>query len=249
MSWNLSTGMRDALLAAKPTVSLNVTGTTISFGDGDGAGGTDTINDTANGLDVFKQHQFILISNGGANNNQLVKALTVAAGKIEVPAGSLTAVAAGASVTLLALDGMGSVAALLQNSVIDIYSGGRPANADALESGTKLLTITLNGGIFVPGEPTNGINLGNIVAGVLKRAIDPETGVVEIWRGVGLVDGTAGWARWYANDKTTGASTTAIRMDGVVSTSGGDINMVNGTEIRATVGSEFSDVSVTMSTN
>ena len=80
----------------------------------------------------------------------------------------------------------------------------------------------------------------------MKRAIDPETGLPEVWRGPGVAAGTARSARWYANDKVTGVSTDAIRMDGTVNTSGSDLNMINGTEVAVGVYSEFSDIAVNL---
>lgn len=136
----------------------------------------------------------------------------------------------------------GSLTDLLITGVIEIYSGARPANSDAVETGTLLLTITLDGlAATTPMTVTNGINLGAFVALVLKQA----TG--ETWKGTGVADGTAGWARWYAAPFTKGASTTAVRMDGTVSVSGADVNMANGTTVTIGVDSEVTDVSFNMS--
>jgi len=147
----------------------------------------------------------------------------------------------------------GSLAELLENGVIEIYSGSRPANADTTEvgSGTLLCTLTLNGDTFVAGAPENGINMGTFDGNTLKRAIDAvEDPDLEIWKGTGVADGTAGWCRWYANAKATGASSTAVRMDGSIATSGGDLNMLNGTTVVTGIDSEVSDVSFDMtSTN
>lgn len=140
----------------------------------------------------------------------------------------------------------GSVAELLEDSVIEIFIGTRPVNADTTEGSSAILRLTLNGAAFVAGVATNGINLGELDGTTLKRAIDSVTSNTEIWRGAGISDGTAGWARWYANAMVTGASTTAIRMDGTVATSGGDVTMVNGVTIVTGVDSDVSDVSVTM---
>lgn len=103
------------------------------------------------------------------------------------------------------------------NGILCIFSGSQPADADAVETGTLLAKITLAGGAFVGGVSTNGLNFDAPVAGVLSKA------VAEEWSGVGLeAAGTgtvAGWFRFYDNSYTTGASTTAIRFDGAISTS------------------------------
>lgn len=249
MAWNLSTGAVLALLGGIPDIKHSVVDSgTISFGDGDGVGSTDTINDTASGIAGFDKHAWILVINpNGTNSNMLVKALTVVAGKIEVVAGSFTTEAASADICLVQLN-TASVRELFQNSTIDIYDGSRPATADLTESGNKLLPITLNGGAFVAGEDTNGLNLGDFSGNTLKRATDPETDATEVWKGDGIAAGTAGYARWYNNAKVAGASSSAIRMDGVVAVSGADLNMVNGTTIAIGVASEVSDVSMTMAT-
>lgn len=118
-----------------------------------------------------------------------------------------------------------SYADALANGVIEIYSGTQPASADDTEvgSGTLLLTVTLNSGAFTPGSPTNGLNLDAAVDGVLSKA------AAEVWSGVGVADGVAGWFRFYDNSMVKGASTTAIRIDGAIATSGAEIVMANTT--------------------
>jgi len=244
MAWNLSTGAKKALLGVAPTSLLNYAADTISFGDGDGAGGTDTINDSASGF-TFKKHAYILILNSTNNDNVLVKALTVTSSKIEVEAGSFTAESAGANICLAQLK-TGSLREVFKNSVIRVFTGSRPADADTTESGTQLLELSLNGDSFTAGDPTNGLNFGTFSGTTLKRATDPETSATEVWKDDGMADGTAGWARWYDNSLTTGASTTAIRMDGVVATSGGDLNLSNGTTITSGVASQVTDVNFTV---
>lgn len=116
-----------------------------------------------------------------------------------------------------AVNQTGSVKDVMVNSVIHVYSGTQPTTADDAEQGTLLLIITVDGLAFTPGAATNGLNMGVSTDGVLAKA------VAEAWKGVGLAaasTGTlAGWFRWYANDVTTGASTTAVRIDGQVGTS------------------------------
>lgn len=108
----------------------------------------------------------------------------------------------------------GSLRATMADGVLDVYSGTQPATADAVETGTKLLSITLASGAFTGGVATNGLEMeASATSGVLEKSAS------EVWSGDGIAAGTAGWFRWYDNDYTTGASTTAVRADGSVGTS------------------------------
>jgi len=125
-----------------------------------------------------------------------------------------------------AINVTGSVKTIMANSVIHVYSGTQPTTADAAETGTLLMIYTLASGAFVPGVATNGLNMGTSTDGVLVKAVE------EVWSGIGLAaasTGTAaGWFRWYANDVITGASTTAIRIDGAIgSSSSYELQMTN----------------------
>ena len=108
---------------------------------------------------------------------------------------------------------------VLPNFVIGIYDGTQPAAANDTEGSANLLClITLDGGAFTGGVSTNGLNFDTAVGGVLSKP----SGAV--WKGVGTAAaGTSGvtatWFRVYANDYTTGASTTAKRYDGAIGTS------------------------------
>ena len=117
-----------------------------------------------------------------------------------------------------ALNVTGSVKSIMANSYIDIYTGTQPASADAVETGTRIMRLTLNSGDFTPGTATNGLNMGTSTDGVLAKA------AAEVWSGVGLAAAgsgglIAGWFRWKENSDTGGASTTAIRLDGAIGTS------------------------------
>jgi hypothetical protein len=109
-----------------------------------------------------------------------------------------------------AVNQTGSVKGVMANGIIAGYSGTQPLTADAAETGTLLILFTVNGGAFTPGVPTNGINMGTSVNGVLSK----DSG--ETISGVGLANGVLGWFRWYDNDMVTGISTDAIRYDGQV---------------------------------
>jgi len=244
MSWNLSTGLQKALLAQQPAAGTYIIATTISFGDGDGTGSTDTINDSGSGFGSFAVDDFVLIL-GGTNHNILAKVLTKTNAKLEVAAGTFAAMSAGTAVAVAEITS-GALTQILKNGTIVGYSGVRPSTgADAAESGTKLIEFTKNGNAFVGGASANGINLSNISAATAQIAVDPSTGIAEVIRGLGLENGTLGYVRWYANAKTTGSSTSAIRMDGVVEVSGGDVNISTGKTIVASVPSEITSISFT----
>ena len=109
------------------------------------------------------------------------------------------------------------------NGVLEIYSGTQPTSAEAIETGDMLCRITLASGAFTPGVATNGINFDAPVAGVLSKA------AAETWSGVAALTGTAGWFRFYTNAYHTGADTddSKIRFDGLIGSSGCEINSVN----------------------
>jgi hypothetical protein len=102
------------------------------------------------------------------------------------------------------------------NGILCLFSGTQPSDADQAETGTLLCKITLASGAFTGGSSTNGINFDAPVAGVLSKA------AAETWSGNGLAAAgagtTAGWFRFYDNAYTTGASSTAKRFDGAIST-------------------------------
>lgn len=131
---------------------------------------------------------------------------------------------------------------LFANGILKIFSGSQPADADTTESGTLLCTITLASGAFTGGVSTNGINFGTASAGAIAKA------AAETWSGVVASTGTAGWFRFYANDATTGASTTAARFDGAIATSGAELNM-SSTSLTSGATTTITSFSVTFPAN
>jgi hypothetical protein len=110
------------------------------------------------------------------------------------------------------------------NGVLRIYSGAQPVNADAATSGTLLLEITVGGGAFSHGSPTNGLNFDAPVSAVLSKA------AAEAWSGIGVAAGVAGWARLSGNPLDSGgSSTTLARVDMSVAKTGADLNLSNTT--------------------
>ncbi len=118
------------------------------------------------------------------------------------------------------LAGATGFAGSFANGVIEIYTGSQPSSADNAVTGTLLGTITLAGGSFTPGSPTNGLTFAAPSAGSVAKS--------GVWSFVGVAAGTAGWFRLKANAVDAGLlSTTAVRMDGNCGTSGADLNISN----------------------
>lgn len=119
-----------------------------------------------------------------------------------------------------ALAGTTGFAAAFANGVIEIRTGNQPATADEAVTGTLLGTVTLNSGAFTPGSPTNGLTFAAAAGGAVSKS--------GVWSFNGAADGTAGWFRLKANAVDAGAlSTTHVRMDGSIATSGADLNLSN----------------------
>ncbi len=100
---------------------------------------------------------------------------------------------------------------LLDASRVKIYSGAPPATADAAE-GTLLVSIGS------AHADTHCHFLAAAVSGVLSKDAN-------VWSGVAAGTGTATYFRLVVNTDTGVLSTTEIRMQGTVGTTGADINM------------------------
>lgn len=219
MTTRLSTGLRNAMLTNNSYPRVLITGIVHSFVDG--GAGNDQIHRSAGSYvtDGFRVGDYISVTGSTSNNVTGVKVLAVAAADLDVATATLTTEAAGDQVVIGTGGNGGSLDELLRDGVIDVYTGSQPATADLTESGTKLLRITKSSGAFTPGTETNGLNLATAAAGVSSK----ESG--ETWSGVGLAAGTAGWFRYYDNNATTGASSTAVRFDGVCGVGSGELRM------------------------
>ncbi|WP_029459687.1 hypothetical protein [Solidesulfovibrio alcoholivorans] len=128
---------------------------------------------------------------------------------------------------------------IMQYGVIRLFPGVQPSSADDAEGATPLLEITVSSGTFSPGTGENGLNFDDPVDGACAKA------AAEVWSGVASATGTAGWFRFYATDRTTGADTTHARFDGSVSTSGAQLNM-SSTAITAGATTTIDSFTVTM---
>lgn len=227
MGLKISTGMRNAILARRASGVAFLQGIKLALVDG--GTGEDTITHSDSGFLAagFEPGMSLyLVGCTTAGNDaavSLVKPTAVVAGTMNLPTGTVaTAETFLATSTLIGIRG-GSLADLFMNCVARVYSGSQPADADAAETGSHLLTITASSGAFVAGAPGNGLLWADtcVTAGEITKLLS------QVWSGVGLAAGTAGWIRFYDNAYTTGSSTSAIRFDANISTTSYPVKMSN----------------------
>lgn len=97
---------------------------------------------------------------------------------------------------------------------IRIFSGSAPSLANDTETGTLLVTINT-----VTGSGFDCKFQDTATAGVLSKQVNT-------WDGVAVATGTAGYFRYCASTSDAGGtSTTEIRIQGAVATSGAELNM------------------------
>ena len=225
MAFRFSTKLRNLILSGAPSrrTSVILTGTGIAAVDGGSS--PDSFTDTGNGFVTagFSVGDAVLVTGfagtGAVNNGKIFTLLSVAAGTITVATGSLEAETEGATVTIVQVVG-NSLRDIFKDGILEIYSGTQPTSADAAKTGTLLAKITLGSGAWVAGAPANGLEFGLASAGVIAK----ET---PVWSGTGLVAGTAGWYRLYANATDAGALDSSYeypRIDGSIGTSGAQLN-------------------------
>jgi hypothetical protein len=110
--------------------------------------------------------------------------------------------------------GTSALQSLLDGGEIRIFSGSGPSLANDTETGTLLVTINTSTG--------SGFNLhfsATIATGVMSKRSST-------WDGVAVATGTAGYFRYCASTSDAGGtSTTEVRIQGAVATSGAELNM------------------------
>lgn len=116
---------------------------------------------------------------------------------------------------LVGTDGAG-FGEIMNNGVLDIFTGAQPVSANHVETGTKLVRISSTSGTAAE----DGVKFGTTGDGTLTIG-------TPAWTGVILVDGVAGWFRFYGSGGVTGTSGTAIRFDGAVGVSGSDLDLTH----------------------
>lgn len=151
---------------------------------------------------------------------------------------SLTATAALVAAAINAYQSVPKYEATSSGAVITIKAmpgTGTGPNGYAVVSTTATITKTDTnmgaGGAAVAGvEQVNGLTIGQVAAGVLSKASG-------VWSGTNAAGGTAGCWRFCSTEvDANGTSTTLMRMDGAIATSGSDLNVASTT---LTLGATF----------
>lgn len=212
MARRFSTGLRNAILAGRKSTH----GTGISF-----VNGTKILADAANGLAFLLPEDIIIVSGASqTGNNRYFTVATVSVNGSQVTLVESPTTESAANDITVSLANSRSFVDLFRNFIMEFRTGNQPANADKAETGEKLLRISVSSGAVVPGVATNGLNFNpSAVAGILSKAVG------EVWSGLGLADGIAGWCRCYTNLYETGESETAIRFDCLVGVSGTQVEI------------------------
>jgi len=125
-----------------------------------------------------------------------------------------------AAATVICAGKGGSLKDIFRNGCLYLYSGSQPSSADNAVTGTQLLKVTQASGAFAHGAEANGIEFGDYAGGYIEKCAD------EVWSGVGLAAGTAGYFLLVANPTDNLALSTVLpRISGSVGTSGADLNL------------------------
>ena len=216
MTTRLSTGMIDDLLENPGVPKAILVGADIGFVDG--GIGNDQIDRTSGSwiTDGFQVGDWVQIFGATTSaNNVLRKILAVATLTLDIATASITTAEDGVAGTAVVSAKGAGINDLLKFGYINIYTGAQPASADLIESGTLLVKITKDGAAHNTSTGLNGLEFNDdAVAGVLSKL----TG--QVWSGSPSASNNAGWFRFYAQEGTEGASTTAVRFDGAVGLSG-----------------------------
>ena len=88
-----------------------------------------------------------------------------------------------------------AIATSFANGVIRGFSGVQVAETVTDPGVAKCIEFTKNGGIFVPGETSNGFNFGTSASGIILSD-------GEIYSGEGLAVAQLSWFRLYNNNLT-----------------------------------------------
>lgn len=171
--------------------------------------GSVTLNTGASGsVDTLTVNSIDVLGGAVPFNTSLTQTAADVAAKINrhLAQPEYTATAVGAVITISALPGTGTA-----------------PNGFVVASTCTTITktdVNMAGGV----NAANGLNFNISSAGIIDK--DP----TEVWQGTAVVAGQAGWFRIEAAQADSlGASTTLMRIDGAVASSGGELNITNTT--------------------
>ena len=219
MTLRLSSGFIDDLLENPGIPKAILIGADIGFVDG--GSGNDQIDRTSGSFitDGFQVGDWIQIFGATTSaNNVLRKILAVVTLTLDIATASITMAEDGVATTAVVSAKGASINDLLKFGYIKIYVGTQPASADLIETGALLVTITKDGAAHNTSTGANGLEFNDDASGGKLTKL---TG--QVWKGSPASSGNAGWFRFYAQEGTEGASTTAIRFDGSVGLSGTEL--------------------------
>jgi hypothetical protein len=113
--------------------------------------------------------------------------------------------------------GTGGLKELLDGGCIRIFSGAQPLTPETAEAGVLISTIKTSSG-------TGGLIWGTAASAAISKSADP-------WSGTCGTEGIAGWFRYYdvADFYGADAAGTAVRFDGDVGVTTGDLKLTSTT--------------------
>lgn len=195
-----------------------VRGTTISF-----VLASSQIVDFNNGFDEMSVGDKLIVNGSTSNDGTYtIVGLSDPVGAYVEVAESVADEDSGADICIVDLGGGDSFKEIFRGGVLELYSGTRPSDADNSEAGTKLIRVTIDSLDFTPGSLANGLTLQETaIAGQMTKPSG------ETWSGLGLVDGTASWFRFYDNNYSAGATTEGVRFDGSCGVGSGDLRLTS----------------------
>lgn len=117
---------------------------------------------------------------------------------------------------------------MLDDGYIKIYSGAVPADADASIGAAVLLNTYSDGGAAAGAG--NGLDMDTAAAGGAIGKAPAQT-----WQGTSVAAGEAAFFRYIQLADTGAASTTEVRIQGLVGGAGADMFVTDATIIDATV--------------
>ena len=164
------------------------------------------------------------VAEGNTCSSVTVNSVQVLGATVTAPAGvSTTSMAALIAAQINAYQSVPKYSATSSGAVITIKAmPGTGTGPNTFVVANTLGTMTTTLADFANGvAQVNGLTFGTVSAGVLSKASG-------VWSGVNAASGTAGCFRLTGTEvDANGTSTTLIRLDGSIATSGGDLTFAS----------------------